>query len=275
MNTNFLNSTVAAAVAQASQNVDMSVASSGGGEYTPPAAGKAIATLVGYVELGKHLRKSAQYGDKIVDNVELVFELSGAAWPVKDVNGEKIPDRITVKVTRSLSEKSKLFKLFSKMNHGKSATHIAQLIGQHFLVDITHNESNGTTYANLNIETVAPPVLSNPLTGAQDAVPAPVVYSEPRVFLWDYCNLDMWSSLFIDGEYAERKDDKGKVTHPAKSKNKFQNMIKEAVNFEGSPIHLLLSSQGLSADALPSTNPESVLAAGLAVDQDDPTAGMI
>jgi hypothetical protein len=54
--------------------------------------------------------------------------------------------------------------------------------------------------------------------------------------------------LFIEGEYPERKDDKGNVTAPAKSKNVFQNTIKNAVNFRGSPIYTLLAANGQSLD---------------------------
>jgi hypothetical protein len=54
--------------------------------------------------------------------------------------------------------------------------------------------------------------------------------------------------LFIEGEYPERKDDKGNVTSPARSKNVFQNAIKNAVNFKGSPIYTLLAQNGQSLD---------------------------
>ena len=57
-----------------------------------------------------------------------------------------------------------------------------------------------------------------------------------------------WASLFIEGAYPERKDDKGVVTAPAKSKNVFQDTIKRAVNFQGSPMHTLLLTSGQPLD---------------------------
>ena len=60
--------------------------------------------------------------------------------------------------------------------------------------------------------------------------------------------MEQWGGLFVEGEYPERKNDKGEVTAPAKSKNVMQNKIKSAVNFIGSPIHTLLVAGGAKID---------------------------
>jgi hypothetical protein len=60
--------------------------------------------------------------------------------------------------------------------------------------------------------------------------------------------MEQWGSLYIEGEYRERKDDKTGVVTPAKCKNTLQNKIKGAVNFIGSPIHTLLVAGGVALD---------------------------
>jgi hypothetical protein len=60
----------------------------------------------------------------------------------------------------------------------------------------------------------------------------------------------MWDTLFIDGEYPERKNDKGEVTAPAKSRNQFQLKIAAAKNYKGSPIQVLLAEGGKELAAM-------------------------
>ena len=81
-------------------------------EYKAPPAGACMLRLVGYVEVGKH-KESFQGQEKIVDKVWLVFEVSGKNYPAREINGEKVPVRITLKETYSMHEKANFRKLFT------------------------------------------------------------------------------------------------------------------------------------------------------------------
>ncbi|GAB5100300.1 hypothetical protein YK56LOC_60170 [Caballeronia sp. HLA56] len=37
--------------------------------------------------------------------------------------------------------------------------------------------------------------------------------------MWDLANKALWDSIYIPGKYGERKNGKGEVTSPAKSKS--------------------------------------------------------
>jgi len=54
----------------------------------------------------------------------------------------------------------------------------------------------------------------------------------------------MWDSIFIDGHWEAKTNDKGEEISPPKSKNYFQNRIKSADNFAGSVIAELLFAGG-------------------------------
>lgn len=252
-----VNAAVAAAIAKAAQQTDMREAQKGGGgDYQPPAEGLTRLRFVAYIELGKH--HDEKY-NKTREKVMLTFELSGPKHePRKAEDGQLIPHRISITENLSLNEKANFYKLFRAMNYDGSATHIAQLLGNEFLGTVVHNKSKDgkRTYANLRDDsgyTIRKPFVEDPETGETRKIPAAPQISETRCFLWDYADKEMWDSLFIDGEYEAEKNDAGEVTRPARSKNVFQNRIKEAVNFPGSPIAEILEhgALNLSPDEVP------------------------
>ena len=275
---------IAAAIEQAAkQGPNMTQAQTGGGSYEPPAEGTCIATLVGYIEIGKHLDKSPKFGDKIKEKVQLIFELAGGKnQPKENEDGTKTPHRITVTETLSLNEKANFFKLFKKLNYNGEATHCSQLLGKHWLVTVHHTHkgegNDRKTFANLRTEdgyTFRPPVriVGDELAGDHQEVPvpAPERLSELRLFLWDFPSKPMWDSLYIDGEYPERTDEKtGKVISPAKSKNVIQTKIKSALNWADSPMAELLGAGELD---LEDTAPPAVESKSTAA-EDDPLAGL-
>lgn len=249
-------------------------ASKGGGEYVPPAEGLARARLVGYLEVGAH--ESTFDGiTKLSNDVQLVFELSGPNHEPKTVgNGDKVPHRMTIFTSaaaggysRSLNEKANLFKLFTRMNWEGKATHMAQLLGQPFLVKVVHTTGkDGKVRASLKEVgggfTVMPPKYQDPMTGVTIDVPVAPPTSALRLFLWDHASKAMWDSLFIDGEYEASEG------RPARSKNVLQDKIKAAKNFGGSPIAAILAAGGVSLD-LPTPEKEVPTNGGAS---DDPLA---
>lgn len=229
----------------------------GGGDYAPPAAGPGLCRFIGYVELGKQ-KGSFQGKPTIKEKVQLIFELVGKRHPPRELpDGTKVPVRVVIEENYSLNEKANLFKLFQRMNYKQDAQHFAQLLGDGFKCEVVHDKWTGkdgkerldAVLRNAAGYTVVPPRKEDEdsETGWVD-VAVPPALSDIRCFLWQQADLAQWASLYIEGEYPERKDDKGVVTAPAKSKNVFQNRIKQAVNFKGSPIHELLLTNGHGVD---------------------------
>lgn len=266
---------VQAAIAQAaSQGPDLSKTSTGGGgSYTPPNKGKCVAILVGYVELGRQ-KKVWQGKESFPRKAEFIFELQGGVNPVEVTEeGTRIAKRITVGVTlpdpgKLPNEKSGFAKLFAALNYDADATHPAQLLGRHYLVDVQHDvvQKEGkdpVTYAGLgNAQDrfyIEKPVImsGDPLSGAMEEKPIakPEAVSALRLFLWDFPSKEMWDSLYIDGEYPERKDEKtGKVISPARSKNVIQLKIMQAKDWPESQMAEILSAGQL--DLPPTTAPD-------------------
>lgn len=262
---------IANAVAATSANTNE--AQSGGGDYTPPAAGLARLRFVAYVEVGKHFKKgnpAKRIPDKYVDMAWLVFELSGPKHEPKVLeDGTKFPHRITVKLNKSLNEKAHYYKLFKKMNLDGQATHFAQLLGQAYLGNVRHEtwkdregKDRVTAYlddADRNFTIRAPRVEQiDPETGDSTIIPVQVApaITEPKLFVWnadDSLIGTLWESLYIpktgDGDYDP---------------NVFQKAIKAAANFDGSPIAQYLASKGEVPDI-----PPAQTAKDLGLDTDD------
>ena len=240
----------------AAEGADQTKSVAGGGDYAPPAAGPGLARFVGYIELGK--QKGMFKGvPTIKEKVRLIFELVGKRHPPGEHDGKKIPVRIIIDENYSLNEKANFFKLFQRMNYKQDAVHIAQLLGEAFKVEVVHDKWTGkdgkertdAVLRNAGGYTIAPPRKEDEdsETGWVN-IEVPAALSDIRCFLWEQADMTQWGSLFIEGEYPERKDDKGVVTAKAKSKNVFQNAIKSAVNFQGSPMHALLLGLGQPLD---------------------------
>lgn len=269
---------MAAAAAAIAPNMNEAQTGGGGGDYTPPAEGIARARLVGYIETGIH-EKNVGAGKPAVQKpqVKLIFELSGPNHQPKVLDdGTKLPHRITVDENYSLNEKANFYKLFRRMNWRGTATHMSQLLGEAFLVTIKHKVTGEgdkkRTYANIRDDagyTVQPPRYVDPLSNQTIEVPVDPPISALRLFVWNAPTgllKPMWDSLFIDGEYPARGD------RPARSKNVLQQEIKEALNFEDSPIFQLLQTGGVELNLGAATVPTASAQATAPTASDDPLA---
>lgn len=242
----------------AASGADMTKATTGGGgDYTPPAAGPGLCRFVAYIETGKHT-KTFQGKESIVDEVQLVFELVGKRHAPRELNdGTKVPHRITIREKLSRNEKANFMKLFQRMNYKQEAQHMAQLLGEGFKCEVIHDTwtgKDGKARTDAVLRNAAGYTLAPPRKEDEDSdtgwvdVAVPSQVSQNKCFLWDHADLEQWASIYIEGEYPERKDDKGVVVAKAKSKNVLQDRIKAAKNFQGSPIHELLVSGGHAID---------------------------
>lgn len=225
------------------------VTSGGDFEYELPPAGKTIGRFVTYIEIGK--QKQPDYQGKSKPDAEEVIVGFELLHPKKNIHtveiegeGEKtFADYKYMKMALKQGEKAKFRKLLMKMLYGRDGiNHMAQMLGEGFLIEVFHktSEDGKKTYANLENEGewgIGAPFSTDPLTEERKAYPIGPNIRPLTVFIWDFANKETWDSLFIDGTRKTKVD--GKEVEV--SKNWIQNLIKGAKNYEGSPIHQLLS----------------------------------
>lgn len=207
-----------------------------------PPVGTARLRLVEYIELGK--QKHTFKGDEKESlRVHCAFELSGKDYPPIDTDDGPRPRVISQTFTLSMSDKAQFFKVFSRMRAGTDAKHIIELTGDRaaFLGQIVHNKSGDKTYANIDFDTLRPAYLEQLAEDGETVIKTPLnvtaALTKPLLFVWQFATPEMWDALYIPGEWEERKDDKGNVTAPAQSKNKWQEIIRKALNFSSLPCH--------------------------------------
>lgn len=263
------------AIAEAAQQTNMNEAQSGG-DYTPPAAGLVRLRFVGYIELGKH-DKEYQGKTSQKEFVQLLFEASGPKHPPRE---DGTPIMFSLRMVKSQSDKAGFFKLFRRMNPSGSAKHMAELLGNAYIGTVVHNVVEGDqkkTYVNLKdadgMWTIREPFIDNTDPETGEVTRTQLQVAEPttpiRCFLWQYATKEMWDSLFIDGQWDAKTDDKGKVIQEAKSKNVYQNAIRSAHDWYGSPMQEMLFAGG-EADI---PNAEKPRAAGSGDASADPLEG--
>lgn len=227
--------------AATTQGPNMNEATKGGsGAYVPPVPGLALLRFVGYIELG--LQESTWGGQtKTMPKVQLVFELHGKNYPVREFNGERIPMRITVTETLSLNDKANFRRIYEGMRNGRDGIrHMSQMLGQGFMGRV-FNEPSKTdptkVYARLRDASgyhIGLAVQEDAATGEIRAINVPPAITPVRLFLWDFADKTMWDSIFIDGDYGPGE----------RTKNVFQELILKAKNFPGSPIQRALQGEG-------------------------------
>ena len=222
---------------------DQRVATKGGSE--PPAAGKAKLRYVGYVELGEQV-ELFEGRARVRDKVQLTFELVNRKKhpPIELEDGTKVPRRLKIELTNSLSERATLFQLRRQMDPDDTKSHIAQMVEDGFLGKVYHHtftaQGREVTVARLKAKggnyTIEPPFEEDE-EGEVTEVSIPEAMSETLLFFWDSPTLEMWDSLFIEGEYEK-----------GRSRNVIQHTLRRAVNWEGSPMFELLEADGRDED---------------------------
>ena len=148
----------------------------------------------------------------------------------------------------SFNEKANFFKLFGAMNYAGKATHMAELLGEPFIVEVFHKKSKDgkKVYANLkgpNGYNVCGTTIRDPRTGEAVTLDVAPAVTELKVFIWDGADMGMWDSIYIPGEYAEHKEG-DKVVSPARSKNVLQERIKSAKNWPKHPLAAIVAAGG-------------------------------
>ena len=223
--------------------------------------GYAFGRLVEYIEYGN---QPQEFGGKPKDPA-LEYTLGFALWgqqpdpadPSKFLtyhNDDGTPYVVrTYNTAISQNEKSRTHKLFKALNWKGTAKNFAQLLGETYLVKIKHvakSKTDPKIVSRIDLDGFLPPL--DPVSRAPYQIPeaADDLY---RLFLWARPTKEAWDSLFIEGQY-EAKDGK-----PAESKNRIQEMILAALDFQGSPLQQLLLESGVQN--LPTAAPAAPVAA--------------
>ncbi|KVF71610.1 hypothetical protein WS75_21840 [Burkholderia sp. FL-7-2-10-S1-D7] len=214
--------------------------------YVPPAVGFAHARFVGYFELGIH---EEEYEGKKRDRekVDLVFELSGPNHePTKAADGTLIPIRITAQETLDLSYGASFYELFGAMDAacGGGATHIAEMLGKPFIVEVFRRRSRDgkRIYASLrgpNGYNVKGTAQRDRRTGKPVVVEVAAAVTAVKAFIWEVADKEMWDSIYLPGEYPERRDANGALIAPIRLKNVIQEKIASANNWASHPLSKL------------------------------------
>lgn len=226
-------------------------------EFEIPAVGKTMARFIGYVEVGKRPQSFNGKEKNPVREARLFFELNGAKHRkvIKvEEDGKEVERTVTNRVFTTLpimtTDKANFAKLFRAMRNGRdSITHMAQMLGEAFLITIVHNEvgegDKKKVYANFKNDNgwlIEPPAVTDPISGETVNVPVPEPIQPLMLLLWDSPTKEQWDSIFIDGTRTV-KDDKGVETEV--SRNWMQeDIIKNALDFEGSALNDLLHGLG-------------------------------
>ena len=232
---------------------DFTEISKGGGERKVWPEGFTLARLVGVIELGD--REVTFKGEKKppVRQLMLQFAMYSENYTYDDGKPGIIS---TMGLSMTTTEKSKLPKIFAKMQITKTEKHFAELLGQAYLINIKHKKDGEKTYVNIDLDDVR--LAIDPISKQWYPCPA-LDESLVRLFLWDKPSKAMWDSLLIkqqDGSPAE--------------KQWLQEMMVTAVNFNGSPLNRLLDpsatamTAAMMAPATPTVAPAAHIAAPVA-----------
>ena len=192
---------------------------SGGGSLMPD--GWALARVVDYIEFGSHPQEYQGKKKPDAREFKVGFKLFGG-----DYDGRFIS---TFDLAIGNNPKSGAKRLFDNLNWANDIKHPAQSLGRAYLVRIIVKKNTaGKDVNRLDIDMIMPPL--DTLSKKPYDVPAVDLDKDCRLFLFDAPTKEDWDSLFVDGKW----DDGG-------SKNKIQEKILSAVDFQGSPLEKLIS----------------------------------
>lgn len=215
---------------------NMTEAVAGGARTLPE--GYAFARLVEYVEFGNQPQEFEGKARPPAPEVQLGFALWGEGYQNDDGSPYILrPYPFAI----SQNAKSKAFKTFKTLNWTGTCTHFAQLLGQAYLLKIVHKKSaDGKVRSVADLDQTLPPL--DPVTKQPYPIPAAAddLY---RLFLWEHPTIEAWDALYIDGVW-EAKDGK-----PAESKNRLQETLLSALDFDGSALDLMLRAAGRTVAA--------------------------
>lgn len=232
-------------VAESGIDMNEAVRGGGGGRLLPE--GYAFGRLVEYIEFGNQPQEFQGQAKDPALEFTLGFALTGQGYQ----NDDGTPYVVrTYNTALSRNEKARAFKLFKALNWKGTAKSFAQLLGETFLVKIKQvpkSKTDPKIVSRIDLDGFLPPL--DPVTRQ----PYPIAEAPDemyRLFLWSRPTKEAWDSLYIEGEYE------------GKSRNRIQEQILAALDFQGSPLQQLLMASGVTA--LPTAAPATPVAAPVA-----------
>ncbi len=221
----------AAAVAETS--VDMNEAQTGGGGGRLIPGGQYVGRVVEYTDYGTQPQEYQGAAKEPAPEVRLGVCLF---YTDPEKAGDPAPYVLRAReFAVSRNEKATAFKAFSALNYkrDKNIKHFAQFLGEAFLFSVAVKKGKQAPFREYNViewDKTAPP--KDPMTKQDYAVPeaADELY---KLFLWYNPTKEGWDGLHIDGQ----RDD-------GTSKNFIQEKILGALDYQGSPLQLLLEANG-------------------------------
>lgn len=227
-----------AIAAEAESGIDMNEAVKGGGGGRLLPEGYAFAQLVEYIEFGNHPQEYQGKAKEPAMEIALGFALTGQGYSNED-GSPYVVRPYSMAVSRN--EKAKAFLLFKALNWKGTAKSFGALLTQKWLVKIVHEPKSKAEptviVSRMDLKSFLPPL--DPVTKLPYGIPdAPAELY--KAFFWSKPTLAGWESLKIEGTY-DAKDGK-----PAQSKNKLQEKILSALDYQGSALQLLLGGGNLA-----------------------------
>jgi len=211
------------------QSTDMTAVSKGGDyEDVLLPKGDYFGRMIEYIEYGKRIGmyQGKPNGKPPILNLKAGFVVYGPDGSSKIIRSTLL--------TLSNNEKAKFKILFDKLNYDGTIRHAAQRLGQAFTIPVeVYKTKAGKDVNIINYSGIRMLPKFDPNTGAAVSVPE-ATPEMLRLFLWNAPTQETWDALYIDG----KRDD-------GTSKNFIQEDIMQAVDFEGSPLQMLLT--GVSA----------------------------
>ena len=232
-------------VAESGIDLNEAVQGGGGGRLLPE--GYAFGRLVEYIEFGNQPQEFQGQAKDPALEFTLGFALTGQGYQ----NDDGTPYIVrTYNTALSRNEKARAFKLFKALNWKGTAKSFAQLLGETFLVKIKQvpkSKTDPKIVSRIDLDGFLPPL--DPVTRQPYGIPeaSDDLY---RLFLWSRPTKEAWDALYIAGEYE------------GKSKNRIQEQILAALDFQGSPLQQLLMASGVTT--LPTAAPATPVAAPVA-----------
>lgn len=142
----------------------------GSGDYKKVPQGVHMARCYSLIDMGTQLVRS-QYGEKLLHKIRIAWELFGEDEEGKPLvverDGKSMPMTISKSYTLALNEKANLRKDLESWR-GRAFTDeeakgfdISKLLNVYCMINVTHSETNGKTYANVASITPIPSALKN------------------------------------------------------------------------------------------------------------------
>lgn len=177
----------------------------GGGDFKPVPPGNHVGICSMVVGLGKQRIQSQMYGESVKPQIYVAWELphEQITWTDKDGNEKTGPMRIGKTYTLSLHENANL-RADLESWRGRPFTEeerqgfdINKLAGAAAMVNVTHKENNGKTYANVTAVTPLPKGMEKPAL-----FDAALIYDDDE-FQHNYDNLPEWLQKKVDAQVRD------------------------------------------------------------------------